>query len=509
MAIFSGFVITGLVPICAIVYTAVVICYRLFVSPLAQIPGPLLAAATSWYECFYDVYRPGQYVFKIKEMHKRYGPIVRITPREISISDPTFLDTIYTPGPGSKRDKDIEKVKALGINTSIGGAVQHDLHRHRREALNPFFSQKSVLLLEPELAGKIERLRSYFEESLRENTVLNLSDLYFAFSGDIVSQYCFGHNPDSLHNLQRAAARRHNVAMVLRGVKFNLHFSWVRALVGMLPPSLRVRFIPQGIKDMIQFRMRIRNEVERVLSQKSNMGTSSQRSIFQELRDSPTLPKSEKSVKRLEDEATLLVMAGTESTAKSISIAHYHILANPAIMTRLRAELASQPSHTLSELQRLPYVNAIGMEANRLSFGLTGRNARVSPDVPLIYNNSQTCESFVIPVGTPVSSSTILIHTNEELFPDPWTFDPSRWLGPKGQERRKYMIAFSKGPRACIGMNVANAELAMTIAEMSKWDMSLHETDESDVAFLHDYHVATPSLSSAGIRAVVVGRDQQ
>ena len=47
--------------------------YRLVLSPLAKVPGPKLAALTSWYECYYDAFKPGQYVFKIKELHEQYG----------------------------------------------------------------------------------------------------------------------------------------------------------------------------------------------------------------------------------------------------------------------------------------------------------------------------------------------------------------------------------------------------------------------------------------------------
>jgi len=94
------------------------------------------------------------------------------------------LDTIYSPGPHSKRNKDIEKVKALGINTSIGGAVEHDLHRKRRESLNPFFSKKSVLKLAPQIQNKISQLGDIFLDSKSINGVVNLSDLYFAFSSE-------------------------------------------------------------------------------------------------------------------------------------------------------------------------------------------------------------------------------------------------------------------------------------------------------------------------------------
>lgn len=46
---------------------------RLFLHPLAHIPGPRLAALTWWYEFYFDAIQPGQYVFKIQELHKQYG----------------------------------------------------------------------------------------------------------------------------------------------------------------------------------------------------------------------------------------------------------------------------------------------------------------------------------------------------------------------------------------------------------------------------------------------------
>jgi len=46
---------------------------RLYLHPLAHIPGPKLAALTWWYEFYYDVIQQGRYVFKIQELHKKYG----------------------------------------------------------------------------------------------------------------------------------------------------------------------------------------------------------------------------------------------------------------------------------------------------------------------------------------------------------------------------------------------------------------------------------------------------
>lgn len=47
--------------------------YRLYFHPLAKFPGPRLAALTGWYEFYHDVVRRGLLIWKIQEMHDKYG----------------------------------------------------------------------------------------------------------------------------------------------------------------------------------------------------------------------------------------------------------------------------------------------------------------------------------------------------------------------------------------------------------------------------------------------------
>lgn len=67
-----GHVVTALI-VAGLGYLATLAVYRLYLSPLAKIPGPKLAAVSKWYEFYYEVILPGQYVFKIEELHKKYG----------------------------------------------------------------------------------------------------------------------------------------------------------------------------------------------------------------------------------------------------------------------------------------------------------------------------------------------------------------------------------------------------------------------------------------------------
>ena len=54
-------------------YATSLVIYRLCLSPLASVPGPKLAAASGWYEFYYDCLLAGKFIFEIERMHKVYG----------------------------------------------------------------------------------------------------------------------------------------------------------------------------------------------------------------------------------------------------------------------------------------------------------------------------------------------------------------------------------------------------------------------------------------------------
>ena len=152
------------------------------------------------------------------------------------------------------------------------------------------------------------------------------------------------------------------------------------------------------------------------------------------------------------------------------------------------------------DLQRLPYLTASITEGLRISSSVAGRLPRINPHAAMNYND------FIIPAGVVVSMSIRDVNLNKTIFPDADHFIPERWLGDyeKRQMLEKYMVAFGRGPRNCIGMNLALVELYLVIGNLFRdYNMKLVETREEDLKITHDFFSPFGPTNSKGLRVKV------
>jgi cytochrome P450 len=130
----------------------------------------------------------------------------------------------------------------------------------------------------------------------------------------------------------------------------------------------------------------------------------------------------------------------------------YHVFSNTEILQRLRVEvnqaiLDSPEPIELKTLEKLPFLTAVLMEGLRLSPAIATRSQRIAPERDTFYKDQR------IPAGTPVGMTTLLIHMNPELYPDPRRFNPDRWTDPEARKKaEKTWFPFSRGTRMCLGM---------------------------------------------------------
>jgi len=242
------------------------------------------------------------------------------------------------------------------------------------------------------------------------------------------------------------------------------------------------------------------------------------RTIFHSLIKNPNLSEADRTDERLIDESRVLLGAGTDTTVYSLSTITYHILANPKIFKKLKSELVeaipdpdSIPSS--EQIEALPYLSAVIQEGIRLHPGASLRQERVAPDEDLFYE-APNGKKFVIPRGTPMGMTPPLLSMSEEIYPSPTVFNPDRFL--ENPRLDKYQIAFSRGTRRCLGINLAHAELYTILAGIfRKYDrydgtgkqtgptLELFETGRKDVDMFAD--AVTPLIrdESLGVRVKV------
>ncbi|KAF3008037.1 hypothetical protein E8E14_004587 [Neopestalotiopsis sp. 37M] len=396
--------------------------YRLLLHPLAAFPGPKLAAVTRYVEAYYDVVCNGQYTFKIKEMHRKYGPIVRISPYELHINDPEFFQSVYTrEGHWNKYDW---SVSAFGAPLSTICTIDHETHRHRRAALNPFFSKANVAKRQDILWRLAEKLSSRIDEFAGSQTrQICLGAAISAFTRDVAADK--DTNPDA-------------------------------------PPT---------IVDAIR---------------------------------GADLPPAEKALNRVFEEVGTITGGGFETIANTLRMILYHIYGNPEILRRLREELGSvviaspASKDSLSNLEQLPYLTAILMEGLRLSPGIATRSQRVAPDRGIHY------KGFVIPRGTPVGMTTLLMHYDPTVYEKPDKFDPERWMDTNIRRKAdKAFAPFSKGTRICLGMYLAWAELYIVVSALvQRFDFTFNTTVMDDVICRSDDFVIG-TTGKTGLRTFV------
>ncbi|KAI0869644.1 trichodiene oxygenase [Hypoxylon argillaceum] len=447
-----------------ILYFATLAIYRLSFHPLAKFPGPKLAAITRWFEAYYDVVLDGQYTFKIGRMHKKYGPILRISPNELHINDPAFFNTLYSEG---RWDKDPWALDAWGAQGTTINTIEHEHHKARRQPLAPFFSKSKISARQEIIKEQVEKLCSRLIKIAREGNTVNLGAAVSALAHDVAFEFSIAKNYHSLDSEDFDVAVLHVAQGAGPMWRMTKHVFPLLPILQSIPIDWAMKISDDGTKTFFQHAKSVMNDTKTIMSAigSATPDTNMDRTIVHEILESKLDPK-EKEFKRVYLDVTATNGAGFETTGAVLRLVCFHVFSNTDILQHLRTEIANARAKegdvmTLKVLEKLPYLTATLMEGLRLSPGIATRMTRIAPDRDLFYGD------YRIPAGTHVSMTTILMHTDEELYPDPQSFKPERWMKRNVYTKaEKGFAPFSRGTRMCLGMHLAWAELYFVIAAL-------------------------------------------
>ncbi|KAL0937372.1 Versicolorin B desaturase 1 [Colletotrichum truncatum] len=430
--------------------------YNVFFHPLRHCPGPLLWRASPLPKNIYML--RGTYAHKAREIHNKYKGTVRVAPNELSyIHLQAWKDILGRP----LKNEMSKDMRYFGGDTfgrdSLVTTLPED-HTRMRRIFNSAFTNTALMAQEPLLVKYADQMIDSMGALVSRFGQVNLVDLFNFCTFDIMGDLTFG---EPLHLLERGDYHPwvHNVFAGLKYVIYGvvlLEFPILGPLVKSVsarPLKKKAEGHQSFVGDLVNRRMEVKDHPKPdiwsfVLRRSGDEGKGL-------------------SYKEMHANATMFMVAGTETTATVLSGVSYHLMRNPRVyglLTKeIRAAFSRTEDMTTDRLAKLEYLNAVLQEGLRIYNPAGAGMPRIVPN-----GGAEVCGEFV-PGGTLVSVNLHVAFKHPDNWARPDEFVPERWLHPNDPEwkndRRDVHEPFSYGPRNCIGRNLAWLELRLILAK--------------------------------------------
>ncbi|KAF5592142.1 trichodiene oxygenase [Fusarium pseudocircinatum] len=320
-------------------YWLCLVFYRLFLHPLRNVPGPKIAAATSWYESYQDVILDGHYIKDYPRLHEK-----------VHINDPNFYHKVYSTG--TKFLKEPAMFRFAGELDALPFIMDPAAHKVRRGIVNPMFSPRAIKDFSPLALQIIKGALKKIGDSYETGTPASLEPLESNFAMDIVMKLCFGKDMGCIQGKEGTESLVDSMVALPHSFSLIKHFP----MLGKIMQSFSTHFLTYIIPGFVEFR---------------NNGVytdeTGRRTVFDAILDA----EPDRSTKGLVDEAFSLVIGGTETTVTTITYGVWCILKNPEVEKKMLEELRTVATNSdlmeYSNLMNLPYLTAVIHETLRIS----------------------------------------------------------------------------------------------------------------------------------------------
>ncbi|KAF2016936.1 cytochrome P450 [Aaosphaeria arxii CBS 175.79] len=439
----------------AIVLAAVAYLIKAFysanTSALSTLPGP-------WYSKYTNIVLryhilTGRRIFYVDALHQRYGGVVRIAPREVAVSDISGIAKIHKIGSGFLKS---EFYQNLTPTREPGIFAMQDPHAHaaRRRLFARAFSNSNLKTnWESEVRSKAElAVQKIKQDAVGSAKGADVLKWWTLMATDVIAHLSFG---ESFHMLELGKQTGYIDALqaaLLSGV-LRAELPLVHTLLRYIPTE-RIQKIVTADDVVFEYgALAIRN---------MRQGVGNAMNLFGQM--VAASDSQEKASLRDEDvrtEAGNLIIAGSDTTAVTLTYLVWAVLNQPQLQADLEREIASLSADlTLSELEDAPLLNSILDEVLRLYGAAPGALPRIVPSQGLSVNG------FHIPEGVEVSTQAYTNHRDSSIFPNALQFDGRRFLDKTtmtSQQKAAFM-PFGGGSRVCIGLHLAWMELRLGAA---------------------------------------------
>lgn len=163
------------------------------------------------------------------------------------------------------------------------------------------------------------------------------------------------------------------------------------------------------------------------------------------------------------DEILTFIVAGTETTALTLSWTLLMIAMHPEVEKKIMNEL----DHVLRHSDDITYEDTL--ELNYLE-QVIKESLRVYTFSPVFLRKTTgevKLRNFVIPNGVTLAIDIHNLHRREDCYKEPDTFNPDHFAPTADNQRHLYsFLPFSGGPRNCLGMRYSWISMKVQLAHI-------------------------------------------
>jgi cytochrome P450 len=426
-----------------VLYCTSYIIYNLYFHPLRHFPGPKLSAATCLYPSWYLA--TGRRHHYNAWVHDKYGEIVRTAPDQLSfINDQAWRD-IYMHRQGhGQLQKSVPRLKINGAYHIIN--APDDVHARQRKMLSHAFSERALREQEPLIKKYVDLLISHMHEDAAAGKPVDIVSYFNFLTFDIVADLSFASPLGALQDRKEHPW----MATFFRGVKLDVIVMQFLLISGVMYIMVVVAWVLR----LFDVQMKSFQFTKDKVSERLEKGSERPDFMGVLLRNNEKAEEGE-GISRAEIDATfsILMAAGSETTATLLSGCMYLLQRNPEVREKLQVEVrgafANEDEITVTKVNSLPYLLAVLEES-----------LRYYPPVPIALGRRTPPEGVSIcgrwvPGGMAVGIPQLAANHSPVNFVNPDKFVPERFLPDRDsmyeKDRKAVMQPFSAGPRNCLG----------------------------------------------------------
>uniref|UniRef100_A0A336JYZ5 CSON009146 protein n=1 Tax=Culicoides sonorensis TaxID=179676 RepID=A0A336JYZ5_CULSO len=329
--------------------------------------------------------------------------------------------------------------------------------KNLRRKFNPLFSSGKLKAMFPTIMNEVDKLDEYVLETVKSGTIFENKDQTYRYVLNLIGSIVFGIDIDVLKDPNHPFEKMHK--KILSADKFSdfkntLQFLCPK-LLDILPVSVLTSDVKTFFLDVVQTTIDSRA--------KQNFRRNDFMQLMIDNHEMFTLNE-------ITANCIIFYLAGADTSPFTVATCLYELALNPVLQRKAQNEIdtflaKNGGTITYDLIHEMTYLEACVKETLRKFPGLPVLLRECTKDYKI--PNSK----LTIKKGTSVFVSAIGLQYDPKYFPDPFKFDPDRFLEDSNLQNKDAYLPFGDGPRKCIAVRMGFLFVKVALVKLlSKYD---------------------------------------